>query len=527
MIQVELSAAEIPIEPGGTAQLTVSVLNKQAHDDHVFLEIEGIDVEWYALPVPALNIPAGECQSARVLFKVARSSECQSGTYPFLVRARGMESGESGVQQAVLILKPFSALQIELNPRRIASTFMRHATAVEVTVSNLGNREETLNLFASDPEDGCAYEFETDRITVKPGHSVTVPLLIEPVTRPLLGATHLYGYTVTARSVDDSYVSATASGQLERHALLSPLVAIIVLLMALGAGGYALFRPKPVPPPVIRAFTATPAQVMAGDPVTLSWDVRHLGEGSLIQPDNIAVKEPVGSVKLQPQQTTTYTLVIRSGPHETAQSIEVLVKPRPRPPKAKIVDFRATQTRIHAGDTITLSWKVEGASKIVLNPVDGSEREAGLYTSRELKPDHTTTYELAVKGLGGDVVRKAIKVEVVPDNVCIAEIRSFRAKPEMIQTGQKATLSWVVNNAVSISIDNGVGSSLKPSDRIDVNPLQTTVYTLTATDDQGNTTTKSVTVTVTEPEPMTPTSPDTASGGPSSPDAPLPGPSPR
>src|SRR2546425_12822099 len=143
LIQVELSAAEIPIEAGGTAQLTVSITNKQDHDDHVFIEIEGIDVEWYALPVPAVNVAAGESQSARVLFKIARAAQSLAGTYPFIVRARGMESGESGIQQASLIVKPFSSLQVELSPRRAASTAMHHASVVEVRVSNQGNKDET------------------------------------------------------------------------------------------------------------------------------------------------------------------------------------------------------------------------------------------------------------------------------------------------------------------------------------------------------------------------------------------------
>src|SRR6266567_7806575 len=95
LIQVELSASEIPIEAGGTAQLTISITNKQDHDDHVFIEIEGIDVEWYALPVPAVNVAAGQTQSARVLFKITRSSQSLAGTYPFIIRARGMESGDS------------------------------------------------------------------------------------------------------------------------------------------------------------------------------------------------------------------------------------------------------------------------------------------------------------------------------------------------------------------------------------------------------------------------------------------------
>ena len=176
MIQVGLSAHDIAIEPGGTGQLTITITNDQPNDDHVAVEIEGIDVEWYALPVPALNVAAGESQEARVLFRIAHTSECLAGTYPFVVKGRSMETGESGVQQAVLTIKPFSSLQIEMSPRRAASTFFRHASPIDVTVTNLGNHEETLDLYASDPEDACAYEFETNRITVRPGLAVTVPM---------------------------------------------------------------------------------------------------------------------------------------------------------------------------------------------------------------------------------------------------------------------------------------------------------------------------------------------------------------
>jgi uncharacterized membrane protein len=112
LIQVELSAAEITIEPGSTAQLTVTATNRGADADHVFLEIEGIDVEWYALPVPSLTLAPETSQTARILFKVARSSSSTAGTYPFVVRVRSMETGDSGVQPATLVVKPFSALRL-------------------------------------------------------------------------------------------------------------------------------------------------------------------------------------------------------------------------------------------------------------------------------------------------------------------------------------------------------------------------------------------------------------------------------
>jgi hypothetical protein len=514
LIEVELSAAEIAIDPGGTAQLTITVHNRQEHDDHVSLEIEGIDVEWYALPVPTLNIPANASQSARVLFKIARASSSHAGTYPFLVRAKGMESGESGIQQATLVIKPFSSLQLELNPKRITSSLAHRANVVGVTVSNLGNQEEALDLYANDPEDACAYEFQTDRLTVKPGHTDTVPLRVEPVARPVIGGNRLYGFTVTARSVQDSYVSASAHGQLERRPVFSALMAAVVLLLIVGAGVLALLQPHPV---VLNSFTANPKAVVEGQPVTLSWNAANVSEGYIL-PDNIPVKSAVGNVSVTPTATTTYKLVVRGGGKTaTSPDLTVRVEPKPAAPRARIATFEASAKKVHQGETVTLSWKADDAVNMVLNPL-GTPIDPKLQTSQQVMPDTTTTYELRAKGAGGDVVTKSVKVVVVPPGTSIAEINGFKARPDKVLPGEKVTLSWSVSNAASVEIDNGVGSVQK-SGNVPVSPTVTTIYTLRAIDNKGNVTTKTVTVTVLPPEqPENGTEPVTSpAGGPLSP----------
>jgi hypothetical protein len=500
LILVELSATEIPIEAGGTAQLTVSITNKQDHDDHVFIEIEGIDVEWYALPVPAVNVAAGESQSARVLFKIARAAQSLAGTYPFIVRARGMESGESGIQQASLIVKPFSSLQVELSPRRAASTAMHHASVVEVRVSNQGNKDETLDLYASDPEDGCAYEFEKDRVTIKPGRSETVPLVIEPVTRPVLGASRLFGYVVTARSVDDSYVSCNANGQLERRALLSPFVFLgAVLLLVLGMT-WSIFRPREA---LVTSFTANPIQVMAGDDVELEWKAPYFTE-AYIQPDNIPVRIAEGSATVKPTKTTEYKLVAkgRGGVKDTVLKVLVEVTQKPASPKPRIREFTADKMLVHQGDNVTLSWKVEWTDTIHLNPVN-SEHEAQLYKSQVVTPTAPATkYILTAKGKSG-FAEKELTIKVVDPKTSIAEIKSFKAKPASIFVGEKSTLSWTTANANSVEIDNGIGGGKDKSGKFEVSPDQTTTYTLRALDDKGNVRTAQVTLTV-KPKPEQP-----------------------
>jgi hypothetical protein len=494
VIRVDVPASDVAIEPGQTAQLEVSLTNRQETEDNIAIELEGLDVEWYAIPVPSVLVAPGETRVLRVLFRVARSTDVAAGTYPFVVRARGMESGASAVHQAALTVKPFSALQLELDPKRATSSLLSRAPVFELRVTNMGNRSETLDLSASDAEEACAYEFENDRVTVKPGGTEALGLVVEPKSRPFVGSARLYQFTVTARSSSDAYVSASVHGQLERKAILSTVVASLLLIAAIGAAGWWVLRPRPV---VIRSFTAEPQEVVAGEPVTLSWDIENLGDGTKIVPGNVPVRSSVGSVTVKPEVPTIYKLQARGGGKEVSREAAVAVKPRPPTPVARIREFTASAKRIHQGDVVTLTWRVDGATALVLNPI--GQLNPKMDKSRQVMPEVTTTYVLSAQGQGGDVATKSLQVEVVPQNVSIAEIKSFRADPPSIEAGQTATLRWVVDNAAAVGIDNGIGDQLEPRGTFQVTPAVTTVYTLRASDSKGNVITRQVTVTVRPP----------------------------
>ncbi len=65
-------------------------------------------------------------------------------------------------------------------------------------------------------------------------------------------------------------------------------------------------------------------------------------------------------------------------------------------------------------------------------------------------------------------------------------IVSFAPSPGEVNLGESATLSWSVNGATSITIDNGIGDVTNDEDaQVTVTPTQTTTYTLSATNDQG------------------------------------------
>ena len=83
------------------------------------------------------------------------------------------------------------------------------------------------------------------------------------------------------------------------------------------------------------------------------------------------------------------------------------------------------------------------------------------------------------------------------------DIVTFEASPEDIQAGATVTLSWEVTNAVSVSIDQGIGTVPAKGTRI-VSPKSTVTYVLSATNKSGSSTIKvHVTVSGTIPESTT------------------------
>ncbi|MCS7065318.1 MAG: hypothetical protein NZL85_03465, partial [Fimbriimonadales bacterium] len=136
-IRVRLGQDEVQVEPGGSAQLMAIVRNEGDQPDHVALEVEGVDAEWCAIPIPSFTLAPGEEVQERILFRPPRSAESRAGTYPVVIRARSLENGGSSAAQASLVVRPYSMLTLELEPRRGVVSPLHKRAGYEVTVGNL------------------------------------------------------------------------------------------------------------------------------------------------------------------------------------------------------------------------------------------------------------------------------------------------------------------------------------------------------------------------------------------------------
>jgi RHS repeat-associated protein/uncharacterized repeat protein (TIGR01451 family) len=140
-----------------------------------------------------------------------------------------------------------------------------------------------------------------------------------------------------------------------------------------------------------------------------------------------------------------------------------------------LVTISAEPEVIPPGGTSTLTWDSYDADHL---EIDNGIGEVGPSGSLTIAPGETTTYTITATNRKGSSTAQA-GVTVTP-----LVAASLHVEPSSILAGTDATLSWTTENADSAIIDNGIGP-VAANGSMAVSPLETTVYTLTASGPAG------------------------------------------
>lgn len=236
-------------------------------------------------------------------------------------------------------------------------------------------------------------------------------------------------------------------------------------------------------------FIANPTQIQTGQSSTLQWNVLNATTVSISGIGTVAAS---GSAPVSPTQTTTYTLTATNATSsQNATATVVVTAPQPQ-----ISGCFATPANITAGESATINFSTQNVNGVTVTPAVGNVPNSGNFV---VSPTTTTTYVITGTGAGGQTVACSVTVTVTA-NLSAPRIVRFTANPTNITAGQTSTLVWQVENATTVTIDQGVGTVPLIGTQ-DVKPQQTTTYTLTATNAAG-TVTATATITVTQaPQP--------------------------
>ncbi len=496
---VQVTPDLIPLEPGATTPVSVVVVNRTDEADRYELEIEGVDPEWTAVPVPVFGSEPGESHVERVFFKPSRSSESLAGNYPFVVRVRSLISGEAKTVQAVLEVKPFNHVTMEITPKKGSYSAWRKHNVFSAVLMNLGNTEHTMRLVGTDPEDSCAYEFESEQVTVGPGQQREVEFVASPTSKPFFAGGKLIGFSVTARGVDKPSVATSAQAQLEHRPFITPSGLILSLIVAVIIFLWFLMRPQPLQ---ITSFSVNPPMPLTGQEVKVTWatspstHVKVTAGADVLTDGN----ESAGSYPytVSAAGTISFRIYANKDGQEKTQEIRVTVKDPPTALDPEILALSAKPTKVKLGSTFELDYSLgSSVTKAILEPVnlviDPSLSRIDILTTKVGDQEYT----LAATNKDGKTITKSIKVNVYEesDATIIAFSPSNVSVPMSVA---KVTLSWQVNGAVRVELSSSTGATqqVDPSTSMDIPLTAKTTFTLTAYDSKGRKTSQSRVVNV-------------------------------
>jgi hypothetical protein len=242
-------------------------------------------------------------------------------------------------------------------------------------------------------------------------------------------------------------------------------------------------------------FNANPTSINAGQTSTLSWAVQNATTVT-ISPGIGSVNPTNGSVTVSPTATTTYTLTATNAQGSQNATATVVVNQ----PQPQLTVCTAVPMTINQGESATLYFQSLNATGVTISPAVGAVGNNG---SVVVTPTASTTYTVTANNTFGSATC-SVAVQVTPGTG--PRIVKFSAAPLNIAQGSTSTLLWAVDNADTVTIDQGVGQVDNRAGTKDVTPQQTTLYTLTATNKFGTVTAQAtINVTVTPPPPPAPT----------------------
>jgi hypothetical protein len=166
----------LAVTPGVPIALTIQVENRGKEPDALALSVDGVPESWLPAASRTLTLGPEEQQRVTLALDVPRDPESLAKDYPLTIRATSIQHpAESGAAQVRVKVLPFDAARVDLRPRRAGG--LRKAR-YNLLFSNNGNAPARYSLSAKDEDGALDAALAEASVTVEPGQSRRVPLIV-------------------------------------------------------------------------------------------------------------------------------------------------------------------------------------------------------------------------------------------------------------------------------------------------------------------------------------------------------------
>ncbi len=235
----------------------------------------------------------------------------------------------------------------------------------------------------------------------------------------------------------------------------------------------------PVSSCAITSFSASPTSVSAGSSSTLSWGTTGCTNVTVSGP-GVSSSSLNGSVSTGALASSATYTINASGTGGSAPSRTATVSVNTASTCA-VDSFTASPSSVTSGSSSTLSWSTSNCSSVSVSggAISGSHGVSGSLST-------------------GASVTRSVTV-TVPAPAAFCTINSFSASPTQVLAGSSSTLYWSTSNCATVVVSGGnLGNVPTSASSIGTGAIYgPTTFTLTATGTNGQTTERTVVVSIT------------------------------
>ncbi len=479
----------IQTEPGASVPVAVEIEPGSDSMERLELSVEGVAAEWTAIPVPTFDAAPGAKHVERFFFKPPRSAETHAGTYPFLVRIRSLDTGEAKTVQGALEVKPFYHLSVDAVPRKAVIKGGSKSTSVELTVMNLGNCSQAIQLYASDEDELLAFDLENEHLNLEPGQQKSLSLKISGRKSALLASPRLLPCTITARSIEQPSNGGSAQLHVEQRALIAPAHAATAAVVAILATAWVAMMPKA---PEITGFSAGPQNLLEGEQTLISWTTEHagaveikIGEGDFLR------FPPTGNFNWKASESGDVRVTVRAlreGRISDESILYLNVKEPERAGLPVIERFEITPTEVKVGQTIQVTYQFsDSVESAELSPIGLKLDPRANGVQLVVQVPGETEWKILARNKDNVLAEQSILITA--EDSSLATIEKFEIFPEVIPLNSdgRITVSWRLTKAerAELVIGEEVVEIHTVSGRWEDNIVMDTQITLIAYDVNG------------------------------------------
>lgn len=264
-VAVWMDTLQFAVEPGKSVRFPVKVINQGDLVSQFQIHLEGVPAGWVKGAPSLVEMMPGDERVVQLEVAPPRVPESRAGRYPLIIQARSVQAPDQRAElRGSITVAAFHEFQAQLDPEQI-----RADQTGKLYIRNGGNVQENFQLVWKDRGDELVFTPPAAQLPLAEGQPGVVEYRASPRRRRLVGREKSHPFTVMTSLSPE--LSDTRTGELVSRALLPAWVPMILALL-FGACLYLVWT-LISQPPVIRSIEFEPQEPLAGQPVTVRWDI--------------------------------------------------------------------------------------------------------------------------------------------------------------------------------------------------------------------------------------------------------------